>query len=118
MAAAAAPLLPQSSSAHHSHLSLLKLIAAAVASLAALAVVHAAARRSWQQAAAPATVRLAVLSDTHVAGPEYALNGENGPLDNASITRTQQRLFRTAAALNAISPAPQASSACRQLTSG
>jgi hypothetical protein len=42
-----------------------------------------------------------------VAGPEYALNGENGPLDNASITKTQQRLHGVVAALKAVSPAPQ-----------
>lgn len=42
-----------------------------------------------------------------MAGPEYALNGENGPLDNASITKTQQRLHGVVAALKAVSPAPQ-----------
>ena len=53
------------------------------------------------------TVRVAVLSDTHVAGPQYGLNGENGQLDNASILKTQQRLWRVVQALNAVRPAPQ-----------
>lgn len=48
----------------------------------------------------------ALLSDTHLAGPEYPLNTENGPLDNASITKTQQRLWRAVRAINAMLPAP------------
>lgn len=53
------------------------------------------------------TVRVAVMSDIHVAGPEYPLNGENGELDNHSITRTQQRLWRAVRAVNAMQPRPQ-----------
>lgn len=48
---------------------------------------------------------MALLSDTHIAGPEYPLNTETGPLDNAAVTRTQQRLWRAVRAVNAISPA-------------
>lgn len=32
-----------------------------------------------------------ILADTHIAGPEYRLSGENGLLDNESITKTQVR---------------------------
>ncbi|KAL4422745.1 hypothetical protein ABPG75_008942 [Micractinium tetrahymenae] len=48
----------------------------------------------------------ALLSDTHVAGPEYPLNTETGPLDNAAVTRTQQRLWRAVHAVNAMDPPP------------
>ncbi|KAL4448928.1 hypothetical protein ABPG77_007645 [Micractinium sp. CCAP 211/92] len=49
-------------------------------------------------------VRVALLSDTHVAGPEYPLHTETGPLDNAAITKTQQRLWRAVRAVNAMQP--------------
>lgn len=49
-------------------------------------------------------IRLALLSDTHVAGPEYPLHTETGPLDNAAITKTQQRLWRAVRAVNAMQP--------------
>ena len=47
------------------------------------------------------------MSDTHMAGPEYPLNTENGPVDNLSITKTQQRMYRVIRAINAVSPRPQ-----------
>lgn len=61
----------------------------------------------------------ALLSDTHLAGPEYPLFGENGALDNASVTRTQQRLWRAVRAVNAMDPKPQVrdpSASCLFLT--
>lgn len=51
--------------------------------------------------------RIVLLADTHLAGPEYPLNGETGQLDNAAITRTQQRFYRAVRAINAIAPPPQ-----------
>lgn len=83
-----------------------------LAALAAAALLSAAALYRPRQAADSAhlpggVVRLALLSDTHVAGPEYSLGSENGQLDNVAITRTQQRLYRAVAALNAVRPRPQ-----------
>lgn len=45
-----------------------------------------------------------VLSDTHLAGPEYPLFSETGQLDNTAITRTQQRFWRAVHAANAVRP--------------
>lgn len=75
--------------------------------LVAAALLAAAA--SAAEELEPGTVRLAIMSDTHLAGPEYPLNGENGPVDNLSITRTQQRMYRVVRAINDIRPKPQAS---------
>jgi len=50
--------------------------------------------------------RVAVVSDTHVIGPQYTCCSENGDLDNSSIMKTVERLEATVAALNAVEPAP------------
>lgn len=55
----------------------------------------------------PGVTRVAIMSDTHMTGPEYPLNTENGPIDNESISKTQQRLWRAVQALNAITPRPR-----------
>lgn len=103
-----APLLSSSTDRVGSR-SLIKLLLtlACVAALVSLPSAYRYWRRTPTAALPDGRVRLAILSDTHIAGPEYPLNGENGALDNASITKTQQRLFRVVAALNAVSPAPQ-----------
>ncbi len=53
-------------------------------------------------------LRVAILSDTHVIGPQYTCCSENGDLDNSSIMRTQERLEDTIATLNAVNPRPEA----------
>ncbi|KAI3430463.1 hypothetical protein D9Q98_005058 [Chlorella vulgaris] len=83
------------------------LVSGLVALVTLLTVKQVLLHRHAREQAASRTYRIGILSDTHVAGPEYALNGENGPLDNASITKTQQRLHGVVAALKAVSPAPQ-----------
>lgn len=55
-----------------------------------------------------APIRVAILSDTHIIGPQYTCCSENGDLDNSSIMKTQERLENTIAQLNAVEPAPQA----------
>ena len=35
-----------------------------------------------------------VLADTHIAGPELVLNAESNPMDNVSVLRAMQRLYR------------------------
>ncbi|KAI7845459.1 hypothetical protein COHA_001009 [Chlorella ohadii] len=48
------------------------------------------------------------LCETTATHPSPRLQGgETGELDNASITRTQQRLYRAVAAINAVRPPPQ-----------
>lgn len=75
--------------------------------LALLALAAPAALAAEAPGAAPGSVRVAILSDTHMSGPEYPLNTENGPLDNGSITRTQMRMWRVVRALNAVTPPPE-----------
>lgn len=48
-----------------------------------------------------------VLLPISCSSPPILPGGENGELDNASITRTQQRLYRAVAAINAVWPPPQ-----------
>ncbi len=55
-------------------------------------------------AAPPTSFRVAVLSDTHVIGPQYTCCSENGDLDNASIMRTNERLAEAVDRINAIDP--------------
>lgn len=57
--------------------------------------------------APPEPFRVAVLTDTHVIGPQYACCSENGDLDNNSIVHTVDRLRETVARLNAVRPAPE-----------
>lgn len=50
--------------------------------------------------------RVVLLSDTHLAGPQYKLGGESNELDNLSVTKTQQRLWDAVQQIHAISPQP------------
>lgn len=43
-----------------------------------------------------------LLSDMHVTGPEYAIGGESGELDNESVTKSQMRLFEAVKEMNTI----------------
>ncbi|GAB4824110.1 hypothetical protein N2152v2_011156 [Parachlorella kessleri] len=52
------------------------------------------------------TIRVAVLADVHLAGPQYELGSESNEVDNLSVTRTQQRLWRAVKAIHAIKPRP------------
>lgn len=56
--------------------------------------------------AAPGTFRVAVISDTHVIGPQYACCSESDELDNSSIMKTVDRLGETVARINAVDPPP------------
>jgi len=39
------------------------------------------------------TTSVLILSDTHIAGPEYELNSESNAMDNVSVLRAMQRLY-------------------------
>ncbi|PSC72992.1 metallophosphoesterase [Micractinium conductrix] len=85
--------------------------ALALALVGALAVATCVPQRRRSRAGgvavgslAEGTVRVVVLSDTHLAGPEYPLFSETGQLDNTAITRTQQRFWRAVHAANAVRP--------------
>jgi hypothetical protein len=54
--------------------------------------------------AAPGNLRVAVLSDTHIIGPEYVCCSESNDLDNSSIVLTSDRLAETVRQLNAVDP--------------
>ena len=54
--------------------------------------------------AAPGNLRVAVLSDTHIIGPEYACCSESNDLDNSSIVKTSDRLAETVRRLNEVDP--------------
>lgn len=56
--------------------------------------------------APPGPLRVVVLSDTHVIGPEYVCCQENGELDNTSIMKANDRLASAVAQINAIDPRP------------
>ncbi|KAL4440238.1 hypothetical protein ABPG75_003239 [Micractinium tetrahymenae] len=56
---------------------------------------------------AVAVTRVAILSDTHLTGPEYPLNTENGAIDNASISKTSESMYRAIQNLNAVTPRPE-----------
>jgi len=50
---------------------------------------------------APAVERVALISDTHIAGPEYHVNTESNDLDNDSIVRSQMRMYLAARQMQA-----------------
>lgn len=45
--------------------------------------------------------RVALISDTHIAGPEYSVNTESNTLDNDSIVRSQMRMYVSARQIQA-----------------
>lgn len=51
-------------------------------------------------------LRLVLLADSHVIGPQYTCCRENGDLDNESIMRTVERLTSARDQINAIRPRP------------
>lgn len=51
-------------------------------------------------------LKLVLLSDSHVIGPQYTCCSENGDLDNESIVRTVERLAKARDQINAIRPRP------------
>ena len=54
--------------------------------------------------------RVALISDTHIAGPEYHVNTESNNLDNDSIVRSQMRMFVAARQIQAsksVHPTPK-----------
>jgi hypothetical protein len=54
--------------------------------------------------------RVALISDTHIAGPEYHVNTESNTLDNDSIVRSQMRMYvaaRQIQALQGVDPPPK-----------
>lgn len=51
-------------------------------------------------------LRLVLLADSHVIGPQYTCCRENGDLDNESIMRTVELLTRARDQINAIRPRP------------
>lgn len=51
-------------------------------------------------------LRVVVISDTHITGPQYVCCSENGMLDNDSIVKTQDRLNAVVDHINAIQPPP------------
>lgn len=51
-------------------------------------------------------LRVVLLSDTHVIGPDYTCCSENGDLDNSSIMKSNDRLQAAVEKINAIEPAP------------
>mmetsp|Transcript_6256 Transcript_6256/g.12288 ORF Transcript_6256/g.12288 Transcript_6256/m.12288 type:complete len:494 (-) Transcript_6256:63-1544(-) len=58
----------------------------------------------------PRVERVAVISDPHLAGPEYHLNTETNELDNESVVRSQMRMYLTAQQLVAalgVDPSPK-----------
>lgn len=61
---------------------------------------------SSQTGLAPAPLRVVLVADTHVIGPQYACCSESDGADNDSIMRTPERLEQTVARINAIEPRP------------
>ncbi len=55
---------------------------------------------------APSPLRVVLLADSHVIGPQYVCCTENGDLDNESIVRTVERLAAARDKINAIRPRP------------
>ncbi len=54
--------------------------------------------------------RVALISDTHIAGPEYHVNTESNTLDNDSIVRSQMRMYVAARQIQAsqgVDPPPK-----------
>lgn len=52
--------------------------------------------------------RVAIISDTHVIGPQYTEPDENTPADNESIVQTRDRLMAIRDQLDAMEPPPEA----------
>lgn len=73
--------------------------------LAALAVLVAAGC-SGNPSSPSRPLRLVLLADSHVIGPQYVCCSENGTLDSDSIMRTVERIGRTRDQINAIRPRP------------
>lgn len=78
--------------------------------LAAAALGLATARLRHRGGALPAgpdgAVRVALLSDTHLVGPQYALGTESNALDNESVLKTQQRLWEVVGRVRRAAPRP------------
>ena len=51
-------------------------------------------------------LRVVLMADTHVIGPQYVCCSESDGVDNDSIMRTPERLSQTIARINAIQPRP------------
>lgn len=51
-------------------------------------------------------LRIVLVADTHVIGPQYTCCSESDGVDNDSIMRTPERLTQTIARINAIEPRP------------
>jgi hypothetical protein len=64
------------------------------------------ARSSDTSAQGAVPLRVVLIADTHVIGPQYACCSESDGIDNASIMRTPERLEATVARINAIEPPP------------
>ncbi len=73
--------------------------------LSALAVLVAAGC-SGNPSSPSGPLRLVLLADSHVIGPQYVCCSENGTLDNDSIMRTVERIGRARDQINAIRPRP------------
>ena len=104
----------RSSSSSSSSRAAKALLAAAAALVLLGGLLRSGRRGGGPPPGAGASNRVVVLADTHVAGPELALFGETGVLDNTAITRTQQRLYRAIRAINAIQPPPQVGTPVRR----
>lgn len=67
-------------------------------------------RLSGNEVRPPEVERVALISDTHIAGPEYHVNTESNDLDNDSIVRSQMRMYvaaRQIAAFVDVHPSPK-----------
>jgi 3',5'-cyclic AMP phosphodiesterase CpdA len=51
--------------------------------------------------------RVVIITDTHIAGPQYVCCSESPGIDNASIVRTEERLREVVRRINDIEPPPE-----------
>ncbi|GFR50261.1 hypothetical protein Agub_g12447 [Astrephomene gubernaculifera] len=63
---------------------------------------------TWSNATSSADIRVALLADAHLIGPQYKCCSESNDVDNDSIMKTVDRLQEAQRQINSLSPSPSA----------